>query len=146
MDANDFMGQAELVLKPEGEGDDELRIPAQTLALEDGGKKTEVPVQGTITLRLDDPTQDVVREVVVVSASGLKKADLLGGSDPYAVVLWDGQRVGQTHHVPNTTQSGRPPAPEITQCGTIGQHHEPGVSRRRRWPSVAVPGCHSSGS
>ena len=102
MDANDFMGQAELVLKPEGEGDDELRIPAQTLALEDGGKKTEVPVQGTITLRLDDPTQDVVREVVVVSASGLKKADLLGGSDPYAVVLWDGQRVGQTHHVPNT--------------------------------------------
>ena len=51
-----------------------------------------MPVQGTITIRVDDPTLDLTRELVVISAANLRKADLLGGSDPYAVVCWDGQR------------------------------------------------------
>lgn len=104
VDADDLLGQAHMELKPEGDDDEQLRIPETTLTLEDDanwGKRT-IPVQGTVTLRVDDPTLDVVRELVVVAAAGLRKADLLGGSDPYAVVLWDGQRVGATHHVPNT--------------------------------------------
>lgn len=103
-DADDLLGQAQMELKPEGDDDEQLRIPETTLSLEDDANwgKRKIPVQGTVTLRVDDPTQDVIREVVVVAAAGLRKADLLGGSDPYAVVLWDGQRVGATHHVVNT--------------------------------------------
>jgi hypothetical protein len=103
-DADDLLGQAEMELKPEGDDDDQLRIPETTLTLEDDANwgTRKIPVQGTVTLRVDDPTLDIVREVVVVAAAGLRKADLLGGSDPYAVVLWDGERVGATHHVANT--------------------------------------------
>lgn len=35
----------------------------------------------------------------VVSASGLRKTDFYGGSDPYAIVYVDGVRVGDTPHV-----------------------------------------------
>lgn len=40
--------------------------------------------------------------LTVVSATGLAKADLIGSSDPYALVLLNGQKVGNTRTLYNT--------------------------------------------
>ena len=48
--------------------------------------------------------QEVVleRQILVVSAKGLRKTDALGKSDPYAVVYVDGEKVGQTDFLSKT--------------------------------------------
>jgi hypothetical protein len=42
------------------------------------------------------------RNLIVVGASGLPKVDLWGGCDPYAVVWWLGEQVGQTEVMDNS--------------------------------------------
>jgi hypothetical protein len=99
---HDFLGQVELPLQllPDetAEAGGQMVFPAQAQPLSKGAH-TEADVSGTLTLRLDDPAQDTLRELVIVDAVGLRNADRLGSSDPYAVVLWDGRRIGETHVV-----------------------------------------------
>ena len=49
-----------------------------------------------------ESTPRVHRNVILVGAHELKKADLMGKSDPYAVVYLDDEKVEQTPHVPKT--------------------------------------------
>lgn len=41
-------------------------------------------------------------ELTILSATGLKKADMIGSSDPYAVVLVDGVEIARTRTMFNT--------------------------------------------
>ena len=45
------------------------------------------------------PEEGVVR---IVRAEKVKQADLFGGSDPYAEIFWNDQKVGQTAHIEDT--------------------------------------------
>ena len=40
----------------------------------------------------------------MIRASGLRKADLFGQSDPYCVVTWNGDELGRTEHINDTCE------------------------------------------
>ena len=60
--------------------------------------------ESLLQLEYKPVTEEVVveRQVLVVAATGLRKTDMMGKSDPYAVVYLDDEKVGQTDFLAKT--------------------------------------------
>ena len=50
------------------------------------------------------PCPPVQWRLRIIRASGLRKADLFGQSDPYCVVTWNGTELGRTEHIDDTRE------------------------------------------
>ena len=70
----------------------------QVEAVEDTGETAVV--QQDIPAKLEDMFLD--RQIVIVGAKGLRKTDVMGKSDPYAVLTVDDVEIGKTEVVPKT--------------------------------------------